>query len=311
MHRLILAAAITSVLVAGAFAQDETGPAQKWELTINSNLLLSVNAYTKNWDGEENTAILYTAKIDAIAARQLSQKLNWKNTLKLAFGQTFDVLRDSTTDSAWVDTKKSTDLIDFESLLKMTLPKKVNPYTAARLLSQFWDMPDETARETSNRGINPLEITESAGASFDKLKKPRIDWSTRLGVATRQIVDRRKLDRGGSTTYDGGLEMVSLLNTSNAAKWLLYTSQLTVYEALVSSESDTRDPLTGELLNTWRYPDINWENTLVISLTKYIMLNFYGQLKYDREIDRDVRLKSTVSLGLSFLFSNVQDAPKE
>jgi hypothetical protein len=304
MQRLALLAPILLAFCGMSGAQTPAAPAPIWELTVNSNLLLSLNAYTRNWDGEENTAVLYTAKLDAVAARQLGQRLNWRNTLRLAFGQTFDVLRDSLGDSSWIDTKKSTDLIDFESLLKITLNKTVNPYVAGRLLSQFWDIPDPEAGETSDRGVNPLEITESMGASFDKLKKPRFEWPTRLGLATRQTVDRRELDRGEHATYDGGLELVSLVNVWNTGKWLQLTSQITLYEALISSKAHDKDPLTGKTSSDWRYPDVNWENTLVVSVTKYIMLNLYGQLKYDREIDVDARLKSTVSLGVSFLFSN-------
>jgi hypothetical protein len=278
-----------------------------WKLTANSNILMSLNAYTRNWDGEENTAILYTAKIDAVAQRQFTEKINWKNTLKLAFGQTFDVEKDSTGDSTWMTTSKSTDLIDFESLAKLTIHTVVNPYLSARLISQFWDMPDNAAGETSDRGINPIELTEALGASFQKVKNSQVDWSTRAGAATRQIIDRRKLDRGDNATYDGGVEIVSLLDAKNKEKWLQFTSQLTLYEALLSSQADMKDPVTDEIINDWRYPDINWENTLVLSIAKYLMLNLYGQLKYDREIHRDARLKSTVSLGLTFLFSNVRE----
>ena len=138
---------------AGAKVQPQEPP---WKLTVNSNLLMSLNAYTNNWDGEEKTALLYTAKIDAVAERQFTEKVNWKNTLKLAFGQTFDVEEDSTGDSTWLTTSKSTDLIDFESLLKLTIHSRVNPYLSARLVSQFWDQPDPQIGENSDRGVNPL-----------------------------------------------------------------------------------------------------------------------------------------------------------
>jgi hypothetical protein len=288
------------------FSEETNTAGSAWALTVNANLLMSMNAYTDNWDGGEKTGLIYAAKIDAVAQRQLNEKLNWKNTLKLAFGQTLAKEETAAGDDTTTLTK-STDLIDFESVLAATLGGKVNPYGAARLVSQFLDMADAAAGETSNRGVNPAEITETVGAAVEKIKKPQVGWTSRLGAGARQSIDRRLTDDEGRVTVDGGLELASVFNAKNKTDMVQFTSQVTVYEAIISTKADETDPVSGEKLTDWRYPDVNWENTVIVNVTKYLMMNLAAQLKYDREIDIDPRLKETLSLGLTYTFSNAKE----
>jgi hypothetical protein len=78
--------------------------------------------------------------------------LNSRNTAKLAFGQT------STQDTShtWGPLVKSTDEINFESVLRMTLGFVVDPFASAQLQSQFWDKSDPLL----SRYFNPLELNE-------------------------------------------------------------------------------------------------------------------------------------------------------
>ena len=80
----------------------------------------------------------------------------------------------------------------------------------------------------------------------------------------------------------------------------MFTSELKVYEALFSTRSDDTKSFPQE----FQYPDINWENSLTMNITKYVMLNLYLQLLYDKEIDSDPRFKETLSLGLTYTFKN-------
>ncbi|MBT7617797.1 MAG: hypothetical protein HN590_10995, partial [Calditrichaeota bacterium] len=52
----------------------------------------------------------------------------------------------------------------------------------------------------------------------------------------------------------------------------------------------------------WKAVDINWENIFTANITKYLMVNLYLQLLYDKEVDLGGRLKQTLSLGLTYNF---------
>lgn len=282
------------LLSTAAFSQ--VGP---WKLTMNTNLLVSLNTYSDNWTGGESGAFSWAAKLDAEAAKQISDKLNTRNTMKLAFGQT--KMQDTETKD-WGAFAKSTDKIELETFWRLTLGALIDPFLSVRLESQFFDISDAT----NERYMNPLNLTETMGASSQLAKNNTIDWIARLGLGGRQLIDRDALQ--ADSTYeternsDAGAEFVTDLKVTNTAKWLIYTSSLRVYEALVSTKDEETVGTDSE--GDWRFPDITWQNNLVLNITKYVMLNFYVEALYDKEIDTDVRLKQTMSLGLTYTATN-------
>jgi hypothetical protein len=280
--------------------------AEPWIVSIDANVTMTMNMYSKNWEGGEQSALSWAAQSNAVAEKQLHPKLRNKNTLKLAFGQT------KTKDGErWSAPKKSTDRIDLEGLLQLTLGGWVDPYIAARIVSQFYDISDSLA----TRYVNPVEITESFGALRDLVKNDRTSFTVRLGGAVRQLIDRDKfvrldtLDndsirqiRQTDITNDAGVELVSELTTAIVEDRLKYSMILKVYEAVWNSEAEALEGTPEETF--WRYPDVTWEHTVVVSITKYIMINLYLQMLYDRQIDTDPRLKNTLAVGLSYSFKN-------
>ena len=58
--------------------------------SVDANLTLTQNAYSSNWAGTEVGVISWTFNSNSILEKQVSEKLNNKNTLKLAFGQTIN-----------------------------------------------------------------------------------------------------------------------------------------------------------------------------------------------------------------------------
>ncbi len=272
---------------------------EPWKYSINSNLTATMSFYSDNWSGNEANAMSYTAQIHSSLSRQFTPILLNKHSLKLAFGQT--LLQDTADD--WT-LNKSTDLIDYETMLLFTLKSWVDPYISAKLLSQFLDEREVNDISNNRRYFNPLDITESVGIARQITKTELVDWNTRLGAAVREYIDRHmQTDMPDvyetSTTTSGGIELVTGLKAVNKAKWLNFTSLLKVYEALVSTDAD--NPIVGD---DWRYPVVNWENTLTLNVTKYIMITWYGQVLYEKKLDPDPRLKNTLSIGLTYLISN-------
>ena len=161
--------------------------AEPWKLDINTNLTTTLNTYTDSWIGGEAGSFTWGSQFLGIAEKMASKTLNTKTTLKLQFGQTST--QDKTTKS-WSSLEKSSDLIDCEELLRLMYGTLVNPFASVRIISGFVDGRDTLL----TRYFNPLEITEALGASRTLHKSQNIDWSTRLGVAARQLVNRQHLD---------------------------------------------------------------------------------------------------------------------
>jgi hypothetical protein len=271
--------------------------ADPWTKSVDANLTLSQTAYSDNWAGGEVGNLSWTFNSNSLAEKQLSEKVHNKNTLKLSFGQTHS--QDKETKN-WIAPTKSTDLVDFESLLSLTLGGFVDPFAAGRLETQFLDASDVD----KDRYFNPLKFTESFGVIKHLVKEEKREWSTRLGGALRQHVNRDVLvdaetdKRETQTSNDGGVEFVSEFKSPLAQERITVSSKLTLFQALFYSQADAVKGQPNE--DYWKSPDVNWENIFTTSITNYLMVNLYTQLLYDKEVDAGGRFKQTLSLGLTY-----------
>jgi len=270
--------------------------AEPWALSVDANLTLTQNAYSDNWAGGEAGVLSWTSNSNALAEKQLHSWLHTRNTLKLSFGQTHSQDRET---KAWAKPVKSNDLIDLETVWRFTLGGFVDPFVSGRLETQFLDASDP-AKE---RIFNPLTFTESFGVARVLIKGDKREWTNSLGAGLRQHLNREALDtlpnkRQTETTNDGGLSFVSDFHTPMAKERIAFTSKLSLFQALFYSEADK---LKGQVREDyWKSLDVNWENTFTASISKYLMVNLYMQLLYDKEIARGGRLKQTLSLGLTY-----------
>ncbi len=266
---------------------------QRWKLSLNANLLLTLNTYSDNWQGSESGTITWISQLNAAAQKQLLSWLQNQNKLKLAFGETY--VRD-TTNEEWEEPQKTTDLIDVESRLHFTLGGLVDPFASVRMISQFLDKRDTL----DDLYVNPIELTESFGGAVDILDGENTTWTVRAGGALRQRISRGTPAGNTLFTNRGGLDLNTEFETSVFSGLIDFSSFLTVYQAVVrlSEDGETEEGVINE--EYWNYPDMNWENTLTVNVAKYVMLNAYVQLLYDRELVSGVRFKQTFSFGLTY-----------
>ena len=267
-----------------------------WEKTLDLSLNATQSSYSDSWVGGEAGSIAWTLNANGVFAKQISPLLNLKNTVKLAFGQTHIQDKDS---KNWAKPTKSTDKIDLEALGLFTIQSYIQPYTAFRFESQFLDASDTLQRK---RYINPILLTESAGLARQILKKEKDEILTRLGFAFKQNINKVYLDTVATdtkaeTSTDGGLESVTDVKLVLSDK-LAYVGKLTAYKALFFSEEDKFRGTEAE--DYWTATDVNWENSLTASISKYVQVVFYTQLMYDKQISLKGRLKQTLSLGLTY-----------
>ncbi|HTW92978.1 MAG TPA: DUF3078 domain-containing protein [bacterium] len=287
MTRIGIALALVATLAA----------ATPWNLAADANLTLNQNAYTNNWGGGATGLLAYALNSNSLAEKQLNSKMNTRSTLKLAFGQT------STQDTSgnWGALVKSTDEIDLESVLRFTLGFVVDPFASAEVQSQFWDKSDATL----SRYFNPMDLNEGLGLARQIVKHDKTELVSRLGFGLKQKFDRQALvvdtfglvaDRENRSSNYGGITFATDFTTPLAQEKILYTSKLTLFQALFYSEASMH---TGSTADYWKALDVGWENVFAVSVTKVLMVNLDAQLLYDKEIDTKVRLKETLALGLT------------
>jgi len=283
------------ILFSFSFLLHSTSVADAWKKHLDLNLTLTQNSYSDNWVGGEAGNATWVANANSGFEKQLSEKLNSRTTIKLAFGQTHTQNHET---KKWAKPVKATDLVDIETLERLTLKTWVDPYLALRFESQFLD----ASYPQLKRYINPKKITESGGISKQFYKTEKNEILSRLGFALRQIITQDIADTTArktevNSTNDGGIESVTDARLALSDK-ISFTSKLSLYKALFYSKSDELKGTPQE--DYWKEPDLNWENTVSLSVAKYVTVSLYTQLLYDKEIAKKGRFKETLSLGLTY-----------
>lgn len=295
-------AVLTCMAVAPAMAQDEA-PVDGWKKSLTIDFTTTQAAYSDSWVGGEVGSLNWVSNLNGTAERQFSPKINYSTKLRLSFGQT--MTQDEET-KKWESPRKSTDLIDWDNLVRFTLQKFVDPYAAFRLESQFLD----ASVEQKERLFNPLRLTESAGIARRFWSRGEAEEVTsRLGFAFREEIRRDVLfEVVGDTTStvlgtesnvltDGGFESVTDVIVEFNDK-LKYTGKLTMYKAIFFSEKDKVEGTEAE--DYWKAVDVNWENIVDANLTSIVTVKFYVQILYDKQVELKARFKETLGIGFAF-----------
>ncbi len=264
-----------------------------WKKSLMVDVTTTQTSYSDSWAGGEAGSVNWVSNLNGKAEKQLKPWFNFQSTLKLSFGQT--ITQDAETKN-WSKPIKSTDLVDWENVGRITLLKFVDPYAAFRLESQFMD----ASVPAKKLYLTPIKLTESAGISRRFYEKEKDHFTSRLGLALRQILKTNvdtsvaALTTVDSILTDGGIESVTDVNLTFGEN-LRYTGKLTLYRALFFSKSDDVKGTPYE--DDWKAVDVNWENIISAAITKIITVNFYTQLLYDKEVSKKGRFKETLGIG--------------
>jgi hypothetical protein len=288
---LIATAAFVGTPITGALGEEKKLEIGKWYPTLEAGLALTQSAYSDNWAGGDKGSVVWTAILNSNLENQLNEKVNWSNTLKLAFGQTHQ----QRGDREWDKPEKSTDLVQFETIFRFTVGWHLDPYASGRFDSQFHDASDPDGRTLS---LNPIVLKEAAGFARQFIKEEDRSLLTRVGFALRQTNRRLFVAPapGGSTesefTNDGGVEWVTDYKTKVLEDRVAWTSKLTLYQPVFYSEKSTLEDLTAEQLSAvgidpdvadfTTVVDVDWENIFTTQITKIISVNLYVRWIYDK-----------------------------
>jgi len=294
---LLAASVATPVALRAAEDVDAEFEAGHWgtEVKLGVNLLQSY--YTKNWNGGDKGSIVWTATLDALAKKQLSDAFSLTNTLNLAFGQNHQQERDANGDLSWQRPDKTTDEINFESLLRY-VPSELSPYASVRFESQFLDQTDPRKEFT----FNPLQFTESVGISRTLIENDTRSLMLRAGFALKQSVrDIYVYDDSvvpaidgvqSESTSNGGLEAVCDYKSTYFDGGVDYVGQLRFYQPFFdSNKSDIEDldptaltsvGLDADLADYTTQFDIDFKNTFTTNITKALNVELTVRWVYDK-----------------------------
>lgn len=254
--------------------------AGEWEKTADLGLLLSQSSYSEEWAGDELGSLIWTFTADMLAAKDLNENTRWRNTLKMAYGQTHQQREDD----SWSAPQKSSDRIFLESLVRFGVKHPITPYAAFTTETQFHD--------ADNNILAPALLTESAGVGRELIKNEATELLTRVGFAARQ-----RMVYGMKSVNDAGLEWVTdISHVFNED--LKAVSKLRVFQAVTSTAKDDLVGLPGE--DDWKGTDVAWETTLSASVSKYIQTTLFFDLLYDEEIVKTARYRELFGFGVTY-----------
>lgn len=343
---IVAAALLVFSFATPTLAEDEPGPekviapdataeagkaAEPWKMGALLTLNISQSAFSNNWAGGDEGSLNWVLKSDLTAERQMSRRFHWSNQLQLAYGQTSKQNTDDSGKRAWNVPDKTTDLIQFESLGRITLDSWADPYFGLRLDSQFLDQSDPVG----TLKFNPVRLKESVGLAHVFEKTDDRELISRLGLGLRQNIARQFTDMTGDntesfTTNDGGFEWQTDATWPLAGEKIQYKGQLLVFLPVFYSQKsdledyDARFPLREQVADYWKFPDVNFQNTFDAKVTEWLSMNLYLQWVYDKfdaatdvdlsladadliqQVEAGVRksgqFKQTLALALSYRF---------
>ena len=279
------------VLMSSGVSAEETGTedSTRWKKSLTIDFTTTQTTYSDSWVGGEAGSVNWVTNLNGHARKQLAPWLAYSTILKMSFGQTYNQDADT---KRWRKPQKSTDLIDWEHVGRLTLHQFIDPYAAFRLETQFFD----ASVPGLQRYFSPLKLTESAGLARKFYEQDKDYITSRLGLGLRQTIkqvvigDTALLQTVDSTLVDGGIESVTdVILTLNDQ--LRYVGKLSLYKALFSSESDAATN------DDWQAVDVNWENQFIATIGGFITVNLYTQLLFDKQISGRLRLKETLAIG--------------
>jgi len=305
LQYLLLALLAVCLTIGSAIAQDATPAGAEppdpsaWNRSLDANLGITQAQYSDNWAGGSASGVAWVGTLNALAQKQLTTSLHWKNTLKIGFGQTHN---QELATKNWLTPLKNTDQIDLETILRLTRGWEVDPFVSGRLETQFMDQTDPTKMKL----FNPLKTSEVLGAARTLWKADKRNWNVRLGFSLRQMIQMDYVDAVDTiphtfVTNDGGLQLDSDFSMP-VNEVLALKSKLTVFKAFFNSESENLKGLPNETY--WQAVDVNWDNTLTGQLTSWLAMNLTVQLIYDKEVALAGQFRETLSLGLTYMYKD-------
>lgn len=274
-----------------ATASEPLAPgASRHETEVGVNILQS--SYSRNWNGGDKGSLNWSIGLNSRHEKQVGERFNWRNTLKLAYGQNHQQQRDAQGGLYWQRPDKSTDAIEFESLGALGSGTGWEPYFAVGFSSLFRDLSDGAGR---SQHLNPLTFRESIGLSRRLINEEKRSFTVRAGLALVQSSRSFFSEPAPSTTtisetaYTSAAEIVAEYRSPLLDGRVDWESKLTVDRPLTWSGKSTFEdgftstvPMPDDIADYSTAFDLDWENSFSANITKVISVKLFTRWVYDK-----------------------------
>lgn len=299
----LLALVLLTGLVGLATAQDEAEegpPIGVWQKEIDISLNILQSAYSNNWNGGDKGSAVWNGQFSARLEKQYTEKTNWRNILRLAYGQTHSQERNESGELYWKRPDKTDDIIDLDSMFRWTVGKHWDPYVSFRFQSMFEDLTDLQERALT---FNPLSFKEAVGISRTFFKEDERILMTRVGVALIQNSRKYYFDEtpeseiGREATYEAAAEWITEYRVGaldGRVDWesrlsfilpFVYSGKSTFEDGFIIQDADGNpidNLLPEDIAGYTTTMDVDFENTFTANITKVISVKLYVRWVYDK-----------------------------
>ena len=104
---------------------------------------------------------------------------------------------------------------------------------------------------------------------------------------------RQALTDGNVT--EAGFEWLLWGNQKFSDK-ILYEGELRVHKFLYNSEPESLPD------DRWKAPDVDFKNSISVSLSKFLQLTFHLELIYEKEESDRIQIKENTAFGIGYKF---------
>ncbi len=281
MNKVISLFLISILILNFSFAQDEEKkPDYGWKNQVIGDLNFTQNEFD-NWStGGENSVswqLIFSAKFE-----NDQEKYNWTNSGKFQFGKT---------KVGDIESRKSADEINLESVYIHKLGGLINPYASIKALTQFADgyvYPADADKVKTSEGFDPLYLTESIGIAIQAHKNIK----TRFGAAAKQTLSKKEFGfADDAETLTKIEESKNELGAESVTEASIPISEKIIYDSKLGLFSNFGG--TKEI-------DVDWDNTFSAKVSDLIKVSFNFRLFYDHDISVKRQWKQTLAVGLSY-----------
>jgi len=285
MKKISLVLSLTLVTCLQLFSQT-TPPDTSWKkggfVGLNFN-----QASFSNWaqGGENSIALSGTLNL---FANYLKGKTDWQNNLDLAY---------SMVQTGSDKLKKSDDKIDLTSKYSRSFSDHWLYSVLFNFKSQFADgynYPNDSMIVSTF--FSPAYVILSPGITW----KPVDYFEVMLSPATAKwtFVNDQVLSDAGAYGVKPG-ETVR----SEFGAYLNMKFKKDIFENVnFTSRLELFNNYTDEDKNNAKKVDVNWENTLLMKVNKFITATVYAQVLYDANVVERTQYKQTIGVGLGYKF---------
>ena len=297
MRNLILVLAAAAAAAGGPALAQEDGdgkpPVGAWQSEYKVALNVLQSSYSENWNGGDKGSVVWNGSFDGRLEKRYGESSDWRNTLRLSYGQTHQQERTDAGELYWRKPDKTDDLIEFESLFRWTTASGWDPYASLRFESKFEDRNDPAGRSIA---FNPMVITPAAGMSRALIDTGKRRLLARVGVAyvlnNRAFFTAPAPATGTSREWSEELAAEAVLEYRVGAldERVDWESTLTVMKPFVYSGKDAFtddiDPaaygLPADVGDYTLVPDVDWQNTFTAAVTRVISVKLFVRWVYDK-----------------------------